>query len=91
MTNKEKLIDLMKQHNIHKVFYSAYMDLDAKKPEGELLFEAEEDFKFMSKVYELYDHNVFVDYNMFFLVRMMPDTSASLDRYRNGCMKLLCI
>ena len=91
MTNKEKLINLMKQYGIHKVFYPPYMDLNDDRPVGELLFAASENTKFMAKVYEIYTDEGIVELDRYFYIRMMPDGDDNLEPYKDDCTEVLYV
>lgn len=91
MSNKEKLIDLMKQYNMHKMFYTTGTDLDAERPDGELIFFGDEDVSFIMKVYYIYTEDGIIDMDQDFFVRMLREDLPTLDFYKKRCPEVLYV
>lgn len=91
MTNKEKLINLMKQYGIHKLLYTVDTDLDAEEPDGELIFLAEKDTSFISKVYDIYTECGVISIDQDFHVRMLREDLPTLDLYTGKCTDSLYV
>ena len=89
MTNKEKLINLMKEYGIHKMLYTVGTDLNAEKPDGELIFLAKENISFITKVYNLYTEDGIIDMDQDFFVRMLREDLPTLDFYEKRCPEVL--
>lgn len=91
MTNKEKLIDLMKEYDIHKMLYTTGTDLDAKEPDSELIFLADENISFITKVYNLYTECGVIAIDQDFHVRMLREDLPTLDLYTRQCTEVLYV
>ena len=89
MTNKEKLINLMKEYNIHTMLYTTGTDLNAKEPDGELIFLADENISFITKVYNLYTECGVIAIDQDFFVRMIDENIPTLDYYKKRCQEVL--
>lgn len=91
MTNKEKLIELMKEYNIHTMLYPTGMDLNEDEPDGELIFLADENISFSTKVFNLYTECGVIAIDQDFHVRMLREDLPTLDLYTRQCTEVLYV
>lgn len=89
MSNKEKLINLMRQHDMHKMLYSTGMDLNEERPDGELIFFGAKDVSFIMEVYNIYTEDGIIDIDQDFHVRMIKENNPAMDFYTKYCPEVL--
>lgn len=91
MSNKEKLINLMRQHNMHKMLYTTGTDLNAEKPDGELIFFGDKDVSLIMEVYNIYTDDGIIDIDQDFHVRMIKENNPAIDFYKKYCPEVLYV
>lgn len=89
MTNKEKLIKLMKEYGVSKAIYSPYTDLNADRPHGDLVFCGDMNIEFIGKVYLLYTKDGWVDEDQNFALFMQPEHTDIFKRFSEFCTEVL--
>ena len=89
MTNKEKIVKLMKKYNVEKAIYSSSLNFEDQYPCGDIVFAGELNKEFANQIWSLYDFSELEDEEKRFCVWMVPDNTRLFEDWRKECKEVL--
>lgn len=89
MTNKEKIVKLMKKYNVEKAIYSSGLNFEDQYPCGDIVFAGELNKEFANQIWSLYDFSELEDEEKRFCVWMVPDNTRLFEDWRKECKEVL--
>lgn len=89
MTNKEKIVKLMKKYNVEKAIYSSGLNFEDQYPCGDIVFAGELNKEFANQIWSLYDFSELEDEEKRFCVWMVPEKSSAFNAFSLQCKEVL--
>ena len=89
MTNKEKIVKLMKKYNVEKAIYSSGLNFEDQYPCGDIVFAGELNKEFANQIWCLYDFSELEDEEKRVCVWMVPEKSSAFNAFSLQCKEVL--
>lgn len=89
MSNKDKLLQVMKDYSVPTIYYSPSFEMEAETPSGIMLIPSSENALLECAIYKIFTRNGLLDEDQDFTLVSMPPTANNYEWCRNKCTEVL--